>query len=286
MSGRILVVGATGKTGVELVKRLTAQRVRVRAATRNPAALTSKLGDTVDAAAFDIEEPATFAPALDGVDRVFLMARPGDTRSHDFAAPFIDAAKQRGVRLIVNLTAMGAEQDASFGLRILETYLEASGIAWAHLRPNYFMQNFSSSSMLADIRTSSALHLPAGDAKLSFIDVRDIAAVAAVLLTAPQPVNRAYTLTGGAALDHYEVTSLLSRVAGKTIGYVPLSEDDARSMLGNIGWPPELVERQINFFRKVRDGFCAPVSPAVESVLGRAPTTFAQYASDYAASWK
>jgi uncharacterized protein YbjT (DUF2867 family) len=283
--GKILVTGATGKTGAPLVKQLIEKGELVRAATRNPAAAVLE-GDAFETVDFDFERPQTFSPALDGVDRVFLMARPGDPRPQETGVPFIDQAVASGVRLIVNLTAMGVERVDDFPLRLIEKYIEASLVSWTHLRPNWFMQNFNSGPMLADIQATGALHLLSGDAKISFIDVRDVAAVAAVALTECGHTNKAYMLTGGEALDHHQVVSYLSNVAGKTIRYVPLGEDDGRKMLAGIGLSGEQIERMINMQRMVRQGLCQPVSPDVESVLGRTPITFEQYVRDYAGYWK
>ncbi len=227
MSKRILVVGANGRVGSELVRLFQAKGVTVRAATRRPSAAPWKPASSCEAVEFDFERPGTFAPALRNVDKVFLMARPGDNQSDKAAMPFIDAARKEGIGHIVNLTAMGVEEDDSFMLRVLEKYLEASGIPYTHLRPNWFMQNFDSGPMFADIRATGALHLPAADAKLSFIDVRDIAAVALAALTEPLHQGKAYTLTGAVALDHFEAVRLISSVAGRTISYVPISEEDS-----------------------------------------------------------
>jgi uncharacterized protein YbjT (DUF2867 family) len=286
MSQNILVIGATGRVGVELVRLLTEKGETVRAATRNPSAASAGLARFSEAVEFDFDRPETFAPALKGVDKVFLIARPGDNHSDKVATPFIDMAMKEGVRLIVNLTAMGVELDDSFMLRLLEKYVEESGIPYVHLRPNWFMQNFNSGPMLADIRSTGGLHLPASDAKLSFIDVRDVAAVAFAALTEPRHTGNAYTLTGGEALDHYEVVGMLSRAAGKTISYVPLSEEVARAALNKAGVAGDLIDRWTNFYRKVREGLCASVTHDVELVLGRPTIAFERYTKDYAALWK
>jgi len=286
MSKIILIIGATGRVGAELVRLLSEKGEAVRAATRSPSTASARLPRFAEAVAFDFGRPETFAPALKGVAKVFLIARPGDNHADKVAMPFIDMAKKEGVRLIVNLTAMGVEQDDSFMLRILEKYVEASGIPYTHLRPNWFMQNFNSGPMLADIRATGGLHLPASDARLSFIDVRDIAAVGLAALTEPRHAGNAYTLTGGEALDHYQVVDILSRAAGKTIMYVPLSEEDACAALTKAGVAPDLIERWTKFYRIVRQGLCAPVTHDAESVLGRPTLAFEQYAKDHAASWK
>ena len=286
MSQKTLIIGATGRVGMELARLLVEKGEAVRAATRSPSTAPVRLPRTAEVAEFDFDRPETFAPALGGVARVFLMARPGDNHADKVAMPFIDLAKKGGVRLIVNLTAMGVEQDDTFTLRLLEKYVEASGIPYVHLRPNWFMQNFNSGPMLSDIRATGGLHLPASDAKLSFIDVRDIAAVGLAALTEPRHAGKAYTLTGGEALDHYEVVGILSRAAGKTITYVPLSEEAARAALNKTGVPGDLIERWTKFYRIVRLGLCAPVTDDAESVLGRPTITFEKYARDYAATWR
>ena len=280
---RILVIGATGKTGLELVKLLTGHGIVVRAATRNPRA--APVQPSVESVEFDFERPETFAQAVRGVNAMFLMARPGDNRSDKVAEPLIDAARAEGIELIVNLTAMGVEQDETFMLRRLERYVEQSGIPFTHLRPNWFMQNFNAGPMYGDIMTTGALHLPAADARLSFIDVRDIAAVGFAALTETRHARKAYTLTGGEALDHSQVVEKLSRVAGRPIAYVPISEEVARTALASAHVPMENIQRWTEFFRKVRDGLCAPVYKDVEMILGRPPITFDAYAQAYAPAW-
>ena len=286
MSKRILVIGATGRVGSELVKLLTQNGEFVRVATRNPSTVSSRFQNTEDVVEFDYERPQTFAPALVGVEKIFLMARPGDNHSDEAAMPLIDAAKKAKVQRIVDLTAMEVEQDDTFMLRILEKYIEASGISYTHLRPNWFMQNLNSGPMFADIKATGALHLPAADARISFIDLRDIAAVGFAALTETHHAGRAYTLTGKESLSHFQVVRKLSRVAGKKISYVPISEDTAREALAKGGIPTDLIERWTDFYRKVRQGLCSPVSADIESVLGRSPILFDQYANDYAASWR
>ena len=286
MSKQILVIGATGRVGGELVKLLVRNGESVRAATRNPSTVSSRFHNTVDVVEFDYDRPQTFAPALAGVGKVFLIVRPGDNHSDTAAMPLIDLAKKVKVQHIVDITAMGVEQDETFMLRILEKYIETSGIAYTHLRPNWFMQNFDSGPMFADIKATGALHLPADDANISFIDTRDVAAVGFATLTERNHAGRAYTLTGNQSLSYFQVVEKLSRVADKKISYIPISENIARETLMKGGIPTDLIERWSEFYRKVRQGLCSPISTDVESVLGRLPILFDQYSNDYAASWR
>ncbi|HSD63354.1 MAG TPA: SDR family oxidoreductase [Ignavibacteriaceae bacterium] len=285
MTGKILIICSTGKVGVELIRLLNNDGIQIRAAARNPLTAAAKFPSGVETVEFDFDKPETFAPALKGIEKVFLMARPGDNHSDEVAAPLIDEAKKQGIRHIVNLTAFGAEKDDNFMLRKLEKYLEASEIAFTHLRPNWFMQIFNSGPMFIDIKTTGALHLPAADAKLSFIDIRDIAAAGAAVLKDPNHIGRAYTLTGGESLDHFQAMEIISRAANKKVSYIPITDETSREALSKAGIPVDVIERWSAFYKKVREGFCAPVFDDLQTMIGRSPITFSKYATDYASSW-
>lgn len=285
MDDKILVIGATGTVGGHLAEELARRGEWVRAATRDPARAARRSGGAVEPVAFDLERPETFAPALAGVGRVFLIARPGDEEADRVAAPLIDEMRRRGVRRVVNLTAIGVEQRDDMALRKVELLVEASGVPFTHLRPNFFMQVFSTGPLLAALRATGALHLPAEGARISYIDARDIAAAAAVALTEPGHTGKAYTLTGPEPLDHHEVARALSEAAGRPIRYVPISEDAARGAIAASGLSAPRVERLIGFYRLVRKGLAAPVSPDVEAILGRPAGSFAQFARDHASCW-
>jgi uncharacterized protein YbjT (DUF2867 family) len=286
MTEKILIICGTGKVGAELVKLLNENGAKVRVATRNPSRASKKFPDSIENVEFDFEKPENFTPALEGIDKVFLMARPGDNKSDEVAIPFIDKAKKKGIRHIVNLTAFGVEHDDNFMLRNLEKYIEASGIPYTHLRPNWFMQNFNSGPMFLDIQTTGALHLPASNAKISFIDVRDIAAVGVAVLKEAKHIGKAYTLTGSEAIDHFQVVEILTSVAKKKITYVPISDDIARIALVKAKVAMDQIERWSNFYQKVREGFCSLVTDDIVSILSRSPITFNKYAMDYAVSWR
>lgn len=286
MSNTILVIGATGRVGSELVRLLTRGGESVRAATRNPSTASSRFHNSVDVVEFDYDRPQTFAPALVGVDRVFLTVRPGDNHSDKTAIPLVDEARKAKVQHIVDLTAMGVEQDETFMLRILEKYIEASGIPYTHLRPNWFMQNLSSGPMFADIMATGALHLPAADATISFIDVRDIAAAGFAALTESHHSGKAYTLTGSESLSYFQVVEKISRAVGRKIVYVPISEEIACGALAKGGVPKDLIDRWTDFHRKVRQGFSSPVSMDIDTLLGCSPILFDRFSIDFAASWR
>lgn len=286
MAGPILIIGATGTVGSELVAQLRGKGESVRGATRKPTEAARRSSPADEYVEFDLERPETFAQALQGIDRVFLMARPGDDHADRVALPLIDEMKHQGVRHVVDLSAMGVEKREEMALRKVERYLERSGMEFTHLRPNWFMQVFTGGPLLAGIRAAAAIQIPAGDAKISYVDVRDIVAMAAAALTEPGHAGKAYTITGPQALHHREIAEQISAATGKAVRYVPLSEETARKALQSAGFPPERVERLIGFYQFVRAGFCEPVSPDTETVLGRQPISFERFANDYASRWR
>jgi uncharacterized protein YbjT (DUF2867 family) len=287
MAFKILVTGATGAVGREVVKELRAKMATVRAAVHNPATAAALGWQGVETVPLDYARPDTFAPALEGVNHVFLVRPPVGSpgMSNESFFGFIDQAKRGGVEHIVSLATMGTEQNDAFPMRQVEKHLEASGVGFTFLRPNWFMQNFSG-AIAETINKMGTIFLPAGDGKTSFIDVRDVGAAAAVLLTEPGHMGKAYAPTGGQALDHHEVAAILSRVSGKTINYAPLSDDDMRSAMKGAGMPGDAIEGLLMLYRPVRRGQAAVVTPDLPKLIDRPPITFEQYARDYSASWK
>lgn len=281
MSSLVLVIGATGKVGSRVVKELAESGVNCRAATRRPEEARRWLPPGVEAVEFDYERPETFRPALDGADRLFLSVRPGDDDSDLTAIPLVEEAVGRGVRHIVSLTAMGVDRIADNSLRRIERRVETSGASWTHVRPNFFMQIFAVPPLGADLQAGGTLQLPAADARVSYIHVRDVAAVAVRGLLDPVHAGRAYTLTGSEALDHHEVVGALSRASGLTLRYVPLSEGEARRRMAAAGLDCRRIERLIRFYALVRAGACSLVSPDVAQVLERPPIAFSTFAREW-----
>jgi len=280
-----LVIGATGRVGSGVVRELTARGEKVRAATRNPRA-RGTWGDGVEPVAFDYDRPATFDLVTRGVHAMFLVVRPGDDHPDETAIPLVDVALRNGVAHVVSLTAMGVERMPGNGLRRIERHVEERAPGWTHLRPNFFMQIFTAPPLLHQLRDGDTLRLPAGDARLSFIDAGDIAAAAAIVLAEPGHAARAYTLTGPEALAHDDVASAIASATGRPIRYAPLGEDEARKAMAAGGLSAARVERLIGFYRLVRAGACTPVSPDLESVLGRGATTFEEFARCSADAWR
>lgn len=278
---KILITGASGNVGGRLVRQLSQLGAPVVAAVREPARYAGSAS-----VRFDFERPETFAGALAEVDRVFLIARPGDERADAVSIPLIDAMKQRGVRRVVNLSALGSERlELLPALRKIELHLERSGFLCTQLRPGFFMQLFSTPPILSWLRARGALALPAGDAKLAFVDAEDVAAVACAALLDDAHVGKRYTLTGPAALDHAEALATISALTGRTFHYQSVDETAFSALLRQLGLEPARVERLLRFYRVVREGAASAISSDVSAVLGRPARSFREFAQAACAAW-
>lgn len=281
-----LILSSTGTVGSGVLKGLVQRGVAVTGATRDPAKASKRTPGFSSYVTFDYDRPDTFAPALAGVSSVFMAVRPGDEHSDKTGIPFVEAMRLNGVRHVVLLSAMGTEMRDDFALRKIECAIEASGMAFTHLRPNWFMQMFATGTLRKSICDKGTIEIPAGAAKISYIDSRDIADIAVETLTNPSHRNKAYLLTGPDALGHEEIAAILGKATGRTIRYVPLDEETARQGLRKAGFPPEWEERLIIFYRLVRKGWCSSVSDIVPKLLNHVPRNFTAFAEEYSSYWK
>lgn len=267
-----LVLAANGNVGSTLSTLLEQASHTVRRATSRTAGAGQVHVDLVSGDGL--------AEALTGADGAFLLSPPGHVNQDELLGRVIEEAKARGVRKIVLMTAMGVDADPSAPLRKAELHLEASGLAWNVIRPNWFMQNFHT-FWLQGIAHANAVQLPTGTAKGSFIDARDIAAVAASLLQRSDLDGQAFDLTGGEALDHDEVAALLTRELGRDIRYEDISPDAMRGGLLAAGLPPAYAENLLVILEYFKLGYAARITDAVAHITGKAPRTFEAYVRDY-----
>ncbi len=281
-TNKILVVGATGTVGSELVKLLVASGQTVKAATRNP---NRDLGSGVEPVLYDFDDPRTFDGALKDVDRVFYLSRAADPLAAAVAKPLFKKAAALGVKHIVNMSALGVEADDRISLRQVELLIEQSGIHFTILRPNWFMQNFVTGFMNDMLREKNALYIPAGDSAVSFIDVRDIAAVAATILTTEGHENKIYALTGGEAFTHDQVVGKLADVANRDLTYAAIGEDDMKAALKAQGAPEAPIAFMVGLFSRLRDGLNTPISGDVEQLLQHKPRTLSSFVQEFAGSF-
>ena len=272
-----LVTGANGQNGSPLVDLLAAQGQTVRRA-------TSRTPTQAGEVHLNLATGEGLAAALADVDQLFLLAPSGYSNHHELLIPTIDAAKAAGVRKVLLMSAMGANADDSIPLRRAELHLERSGLAWNVIRPNWFMQNFHT-FWLQGIKTQGQILLPVGAAKGSFIDTRDVAAVAAKLLSSDDFVNQSHDLTGSEAFDHTQVAAILSKAAGRTIGYTDVPEDAMRQGLLGAGLPTDYAEFLLAILGAFKTGYAERTTDAVQHITGKAPIRLEQYAQEFKAHW-
>lgn len=285
MNNTILVIGATGNLGSEVTRQLVAKGLKVRVGVRKPDQYQAP-SSLVEVIRFDFDDPTSYSPALENIEKLFLIALPLDPDAPAVLAPVIQAAKQAGVKQIVFNSALGVDQNEDAPLRKVERLLEGSGIAHTILRPNFFMDNFSSGFIAPTIQGADGIFVAADDAKTSFIAIADIAAVAVAALTEADHKNKAYNLTGPGALDHSYVASVLSEVAGRKISYQPISEEAMRQGALDHGLPVPNVDYLTVLYQATRAGYLAGTTSDVEQILGRPPVGFNEFARLNRAFWQ
>lgn len=281
MSPRALVTGASGHVGRAVIAAAPAAGLSVSAADRGGRAV-----DGAPGVHFDFRDRGTWASALDGHDRLFLLRPPAIADVRDTLLPFIDVALRAGIDHVVFLSVAGADRNRFLPHRAVEDRLRASGIGHTVLRPGFFAQNLES-AYRDDIRDRDRLYVPAGHAPVAWIDVRDIGEVAASILAGPE-VHRgaAYTLTGAAPVAWEAVAAALSRATGRRIRYVPASIPGYALHLARRGLPAGAIAVQTVLHVLLRFGRGSGVDPTLGRLLGRAPRGIEAYVEQNAALWR
>ena len=286
MPDKVLVTGATGKLGFELVRRLLDAGVEVKAGTRQPEKCAEAFHDAVEVVHLDYDVTESWDAAVQWADRVFLVPPPFDPDADERLMPFLDWAVQSGTRHVVLLSAMGAEARDKLTLRSLERRLTSTGVAWTILRPNIYMQNFARGFVARAIRADGAFRLSAGEGRVSFVDVRDVAEIASHALTRDDDFDKAYTLTGPSALSHAEVAQAIAKAAGKPVRYETVDDDAMRAQLMAADWTRARADTFVGLLRAIRENERATVTDDAARLLGRQPTTFERFARDHAGAWR
>lgn len=280
---KILLTGASGTIGTELVKTLQQSGADFE--------LASSSGKSVNGLplrALDFNDPASLRSAFAGIDTLFVLL-PLVENKVQLARNVVQAAQAAGVSHIVRSSGAGADAAASFALPRLQGEIDelvmAAGIPFTILRPASFMQNFV--NYYAAMINGGTLYLPQGEGAVSYIDVRDIAAVAAAVLLHPAAhANQIHTLTGAEALDNASATRLIAAVLGRAVDYVAVSDAAAITSMQQMGMSEWSIGQMMSLNRIISAGHAAATSDSVRALLGRDPITFARFAADYRRHWQ
>jgi uncharacterized protein YbjT (DUF2867 family) len=282
----ILITGATGNNGQELVRQLTAMGQRVRAFVRKHADAANLKGPNIELAMGDFDQPETLDAALQGVEKAFLLT-PVAERSVHWQRAFIEAARRAKVKQVVKFSGMGADSRTAPELLRLhcetDDLLRNSGVPFTILRPNSFHQNILSS--VDTIKRQGVFYLPLKNAAQSTVDIRDINAVASKVFTSSGHEGRTYVITGPEALTFHQAAEKLSSVLGRKIQYVdvPLSAAaDGMRKSGMPEWSIRAVSELLGYFAS---GAAATVTDTIPRLLGRPATSFEQFAKDHRAAF-
>jgi uncharacterized protein YbjT (DUF2867 family) len=284
----LLITGATGTNGMELIKLLASQGIRVRALVRSPErAMAISHLPGVELMIGDLKDPTSIEGALSGVERGFLVTNSSE-EAQSLQCRFVETARHTGLQHIVKLSQLGA--DPVSPVRFLryhgevENVIRASGIRYTFLRPNLFMQGLL--VFRSSIATTGKFFAAAGDAKVSLIDVRDIAAAAAAALTQPGHAGPIYDLTGPEALTHAEMAAQLSHAVGRRISFVDITPETMKATLLDAGLPLWQADGLLEDYAHYRRNEASVIASGVKEATGGPARSFAVFARDYAPEFR
>ncbi|MER8073753.1 NmrA family NAD(P)-binding protein [Streptomyces sp. NPDC094034] len=264
-----LIVGGKGKTGSRVVSRLRdlGKHVRIGSRSGNPP--------------FSWADQSTWAAALDGVDRVYVV-HPDLVTAEAIAQvdAFATAAVERGVTRLVLLSGYSGE--ANDTLYPVEQVVVDAGAEWTIVRPSWFNQNFSEDFFMdfLDAIRGAELAYPFGEVKIAYVDADDIAAVATAALTEDGHNGKIYNVTGPESLSLHDVARELSTATGQQVAYTPLSAGEYAARLREHGTPQEIIDAVTSTADRADES----VAHDVREVLGREPISFTQFARATAAT--
>lgn len=278
-TGKVLVTGATGNTGSGLVPALRSAGVDVRAFVRNESKAQPLKDAGAEIVVGDLDRPETIEPAVEGVDKIYLLTWNGPTQAQQ-AENVIKAAKQAGKPHLVRHSMWGPESRIIKQGRQVEEALKSSGLPWTLLKPTFFMQN----TMMAaqTIASDGVIYLAMKDGKLGMIDLRDIVDAAVAVLTGSGHEGKSYILTGPAAISFHDVAATFSKVLGKDVKYVSVPGEAALDSMLGIGMPEWIAKGYVELFEGFSENFANRATDNVAILTGHPARSFEQFARDYA----
>jgi uncharacterized protein YbjT (DUF2867 family) len=282
----LLVTGATGTTGVEVLRGLREHDVQVRALVHDETKADGVRELGAEPVIGEMGDPKTLEPALEGVERAYLVA-PLSPMQAEYEQVFVETAKAAGVQHVVKLSLIGASRESPlrFGKThaVVEQALRESGMAWTFLRPNGFMQN---NLAWPERVRDGTFYSPVPDAAFSIVDARDVAEVAVAALTGDGHAGKAYALTGPEAVSYRDQARRLFAAAGREVTVEEVATEAVKQALVQAGVPPWNAEGLAELWELYASGAATLVASGVEDVLHRAPRDLDTFARDHADAFK
>lgn len=280
----ILVTGATGNVGREVVRTLQVLGVPFVAAGTDPARVKASFGETIATVHLDLTQPKTYAAAVQGMRGLFLLRPPPISNVRETLNVLIDRAIDARVEHIAFLSVDGADQHRWVPHHAVEAHLITSGISATMLRAGFFAQNLGD-AYRADIQDHHHLYVPAGTGRVAFVDVRDVAEIAARCFVDTSLRRQAWSLTGPEAVTFDEVAAKLSTCLGREIRYLPASIPGYARHLRRQHMPWMQVFVQTVLHVGLRFGNATSVDPTLSRLLGRPARSIEQYINDHRILW-
>ncbi|MCB0746570.1 MAG: NmrA family NAD(P)-binding protein [Ignavibacteriales bacterium] len=285
MKETILIIGASGSIGLEVANRLIEKEKHVRIAVRDPEKAKKLKLNNSDFVHFEYTKEETFKPAFEKVKKILLVSPPSFLNIHKQVNKAIDDAIKEKVKLIVNISAMGTENDTKDPMCIIENHIINSGIDYVLLRPNCYMQNFK--DLFRDfIKDDDEISAPAEDTKTSFVDLRDVADFAVQALLKANLKNKSYTLTGSQALNMHVISFLFTEALNREINYRKISEEKFKKILQGSGWSQVTIEGTMQLCNYIKGNSNSQITDDIKKVLKREPIKFQKFIMDNLKNWK
>jgi len=284
MKGKILLTGVSGNVGSAVVEYLKSENIGFLSGVRNveKSLQQDAVGEYIH---FDFEDAATYGTALEGVEKVFLIRPPQLTDVSGIFVPFIQKCKEVGVKQIVFLSLLGAESNPFPPHHKIEKAIRASGIPYTFIRPSFFMQNLSTTHK-EDIKERNDLFIPAGNAKVSFIDTRDIGEIIGRTLVEMGHENKSYTITGSEAITYYQVAESMTKLLGRKITYSNPGLFKFRKDMIDRGIKKGFATVMMVLYLTTKLGMANHVTNTAEILLKRKPIAIDEFIQDYLEVWQ
>jgi len=278
MQPTILITGAAGRTGLPLVKALSATGASVRAMVHTPEQKTRVQGVNVEVAVADFNDRGAVERVLEGIQKVYLVS-PVSPEMVAVQTAFVDTALDQGVRRLVKLSALGSAPDSPVGIlrwhAEIEEHVRKAGIEYTFLQAHAFMENFFSD--VETVRRERAVYSPLGDAKFNPIAAQDIASSAAKILLETGHEGMTYTLTGPESVTYAQIARALGEAISRSVKYVPLTLGAAKQEMLKGGVPGWLADDLIALSQTWIEGKGDVVSTYVARLTGRKPISVREF---------
>ena len=282
MDNKILITGATGNIGSEITKQLKAKNIDFVAGTTNGEAI-----DKIETVKFNFADNDSIKNALKDITTLFLLL-PSHPQASEWGKNAIKIAKESGVKHIVRSSGMFANANSDLLIEKLlgspDKFLKESGIKYTITAPSSFMQNFST-QMVNDYK-NGVIYQAADDAKISWIDTRDIAAVNVEALLNPEKyLNQTLTITGSESLNYQEAINQMNEVLGKETKYIAIPNEAAAKAMADMHFPQFIIDLLISLNDSIKQGHFIETTDTIEKVLRRKAIKFKQFVKDNKNAW-